>query len=101
MLGRIDEAIVARAYDEINEFEAQQRDYGTLIVKLYFQVRPEVQDERRKARASAPWSAIGRKDEAASVVQAERLKRYRAALDTVVDRLATLETERRDRGRTP
>ena len=28
----------ARSFDEINEFEAQQRDYGTLIVKLYFKV---------------------------------------------------------------
>ncbi len=46
MLGRIDEAAVARAFDEINEFEAQQRDYGTLIVKLYFDVSPDVQERR-------------------------------------------------------
>ena len=39
-----------RAFDEINEFEAQQRDYGTLIVKLYFDVSAEVQ-EQRLARA--------------------------------------------------
>ena len=50
MLGRIDEKAVARAFDEINEFEAQQRDYGTLIVKLYFEVSAEVQ-EQRLARA--------------------------------------------------
>src|SRR5206468_12934058 len=38
ILGRTEEAGVSRAFDEINEFEAQQRDYGTLIVKLYFDV---------------------------------------------------------------
>ena len=46
ILGRTDEAGVARAFDEINEFEAQQRDYGTLIVKLYFDVSAEVQEQR-------------------------------------------------------
>jgi len=44
-----------RAYDEINEFEAQQVDDGTTIVKLFFHVTAEVQDERLKARLSHPW----------------------------------------------
>ena len=39
-------------FDEINEFEAQQRDYGTLLVKLYFDVSADVQ-EQRLARACA------------------------------------------------
>ena len=51
ILGRTDEAAVARAFDEINEFEAQQRDYGTLIVKLYFDVSAEVQEQRLAASA--------------------------------------------------
>ena len=38
--------LFARAFDEINEFEAQQRDYGTLIVKLYFDVSADVQEQR-------------------------------------------------------
>ena len=58
MLGRIDEKALARAFDEINEFEAQQRDYGTLIVKLYFDVSAEVQ-ERRLARAGGQSVARG------------------------------------------
>ena len=44
-----------RAYDEINEFEAQQIDDGTNIVKLFFHVRADVQDERLKARLEHPW----------------------------------------------
>ncbi len=60
--GHIDEKALARAYDEINEFEAQQRDYGTLIVKLYFEVSAEVQEARLKERASDPWLKMIRSD---------------------------------------
>jgi polyphosphate kinase 2 (PPK2 family) len=44
-----------RGYDEINEFEAQQADDGTAIVKLFFHVTQDVQDERLKARLEHPW----------------------------------------------
>ena len=44
-----------RGYDEINEFEAQQADDGTTIVKLFFHVTQEVQDERLRARVEHPW----------------------------------------------
>jgi AMP-polyphosphate phosphotransferase len=44
-----------RGYDEINEFEAQQVDDGTNIVKLFLHVRADVQDERLKARLEHPW----------------------------------------------
>ena len=44
-----------RGYDEINEFEAQQADDGTSIVKLFFHVTQEVQDERLRARTEHPW----------------------------------------------
>lgn len=53
--GRTDADTVARVFDEINEFEAQQRDYGTLIVKLYFDVSAEVQQQRLAERALSPW----------------------------------------------
>src|SRR5438477_11658610 len=56
ILGRTDETAVARAFDEINEFEAQQRDYGTLIVKLYFDVSADVQERRLSDRARNPWA---------------------------------------------
>jgi polyphosphate kinase 2 (PPK2 family) len=44
-----------RGYDEINEFEAQQVDDGTAIVKLFFHVTQETQDERLKARLEHEW----------------------------------------------
>jgi polyphosphate kinase 2 (PPK2 family) len=63
ILGRTNEDVVARSFDEINEFEAQQRDYGTLIVKLYFQVSAEVQERRLAQRAASPWSRGMRREE--------------------------------------
>ena len=44
-----------RAFDEINEFESQQRDYGTAIVKLFFHVTESVQDRRIAERQDDPW----------------------------------------------
>ena len=55
VLGDLDDKRWARAIDEINEFEAQQRDYGTLLVKLYFHATDKVLDERIAARAADPW----------------------------------------------
>jgi polyphosphate kinase 2 (PPK2 family) len=85
VLGRTDDAALARAYDEINEFEAQQRDYGTLIVKLYFDVSPEVQAERLGQRASNPWHAVARGEEPLRVDTpgyAEALTALRSNTDT-------------------
>jgi AMP-polyphosphate phosphotransferase len=62
VLGRISEEAVPRAYDEINEFEAQQRDYGTLIVKLYFEVSAEIQQQRLDKRAANPWLQLRREE---------------------------------------
>ena len=77
VLGRTDEAALTRAFDEINEFEAQQRDYGTLIVKLYFDVAADVQDQRLRERASDPWLGVLRGDDVISV----RDPNYSRALD--------------------
>lgn len=44
-----------RAYDEINEFECQQKDAGTTIVKLFLHVTQETQDKRLQARLDHPW----------------------------------------------
>jgi polyphosphate kinase 2 (PPK2 family) len=56
--GRVDDASAARAFDEINEFEAQQRDAGTLIVKLFFTVDPAVQQERLDKRTNCAWRRV-------------------------------------------
>jgi AMP-polyphosphate phosphotransferase len=55
VLGRTPEETVPRVFDEINEFEAQQRDYGTLLVKLYFDVSSDVQEQRLARRRASPW----------------------------------------------
>ena len=44
-----------RGFDEINEFEAQQCDYGTLLIKLYFHATDRVLDERIAARSGDRW----------------------------------------------
>ncbi len=44
-----------RAYDEINEFEAQQKEDGTAIIKLFIHVTQETQDKRLKERLQHPW----------------------------------------------
>jgi len=55
VLGRTAEDSVSRVFDEINEFEVQQRDYGTLLVKLYFDVSADVQEQRLAQRRQNPW----------------------------------------------
>lgn len=53
--GFCSEAQWKRGYDEINEFEAQQKDSGTPIVKLFLHVTQEEQDERFRKRLAHPW----------------------------------------------
>lgn len=53
--GEFDERALSRACDEINEFEAQQRDHGTLIVKLFFHITVETHLERLRAAEADPW----------------------------------------------
>ena len=55
VLSRTAEETIPRVFDEINEFEAQQRDYGTLLVKLYFDVSADVQEQRLARRRQNPW----------------------------------------------
>jgi polyphosphate kinase 2 (PPK2 family) len=85
VLGRIDEKAVARAFDEINEFEAQQRDYGTLIVKLFFEVPAEVQEARLRERGANPWLGMAQREEPVMVrdpAYARALEELRANSDT-------------------
>jgi polyphosphate kinase 2 (PPK2 family) len=85
ILGRTDETAVARAFDEINEFEAQQRDYGTLIVKLYFDVSAEVQERRLSERAANSWARATSRQEPVLVrddAYARALHQLRAHSDT-------------------
>ncbi|MBB5687349.1 polyphosphate kinase 2 family protein [Sphingobium boeckii] len=44
-----------RGFDEINEFEAQQKDSGTVIAKLFLHITQEEQDKRLIDRLDHPW----------------------------------------------
>jgi polyphosphate kinase 2 (PPK2 family) len=55
VLGMVGDKEWKRGFDEINEFESQQRDYGTVLVKLYLHATDKVLDERLGARAADPW----------------------------------------------
>lgn len=80
VLGRTPEEALPRIFDEINEFEAQQRDYGTLILKLLFEVPAAVQEQRLAERAQCPWSARSpdhvRVDDAAYARALDDLRRH-------------------------
>jgi polyphosphate kinase 2 (PPK2 family) len=77
MLGRTPEESIPRVFDEINEFEAQQRDYGTFLVKLYFDVSADVQERRLAERQLNPWGGRGAQDDA---IRADN-PAYQLALD--------------------
>lgn len=53
--GKLDDKRWARACDEINEFEAQQRDHGTLVAKLFFHVSAERQAANLRERQDDLW----------------------------------------------
>lgn len=53
--GRLDDKRWVRACDEVNEFEAQQRDHGTLVAKLFFHVSAESQMATLRERQADPW----------------------------------------------
>ncbi|MDV3257036.1 MAG: polyphosphate kinase [Sphingomonas sp.] len=55
VLGRLDDKRWARVCDEINEFEAQQRDHGTMFVKLFFHVTAERQAANLQSWMEDPW----------------------------------------------
>ena len=46
-----------RAYSEINEFERQLLDYGTLIFKFWLHISPEEQLKRFQERESTPYKS--------------------------------------------
>lgn len=55
LAGNVSDKQWPRRCDEINEFEAQQQDHGTLLIKLFFHVTAPVQAERVAALSADPW----------------------------------------------
>lgn len=76
--GFCSEAEWKRAYDEINEFEAQQKDNGVTLVKLFMHVTQEEQDKRFKERLENPWKRwkTGAEDYRNRARRADYLKAY-------------------------
>lgn len=68
-----------RAYDEINEFEAQQADLGTTIVKIFLHVTQETQDDRLRKRLDTPYKRW--KVTAEDFRNRAKRDEYRAAMD--------------------
>ena len=55
VMGLVTEKEWKRGFDEINEFEAQQRDYGTALIKIHLHATEPVLDERIAARQADSW----------------------------------------------
>jgi AMP-polyphosphate phosphotransferase len=53
--GYASEAEWRRGYAEINDFEAQQIDSGTTLVKIFLHVTQKTQDKRLRDRLDHPW----------------------------------------------
>jgi polyphosphate kinase 2 (PPK2 family) len=81
------EADWRRAYDEINEFEAQQSFDGTTITKLFFHITQETQDERLRARLDHPWKRW--KVTAEDFRNRSRRSDYVAAVEEMLERTDT------------
>lgn len=88
--GFCSEAEWKRGYDEINEFEAQQKDNGVTLVKLFMHVTQEEQDERFKERIETPWKRwkTGKDDYRNRARRADYLKAYHAMFERTDTRWA-------------
>jgi polyphosphate kinase 2 (PPK2 family) len=85
--GHAPEAQWRRAFDEINEFEAQLTFDGALVVKLFFHVSQEVQAERLERRAANSWSRWKVTPEILAAL--DRRAGYREAVEDMLARTAT------------
>ena len=67
-----------RAYDEINEFEAQQKDNGVTLVKIFLHTTQKEQDKRFQERLDDPWKRwkTGKDDYRNRARRADYLKAY-------------------------
>ena len=85
--GELSEREWIRAMDEVNEFESQQHDHGTLILKLFLHVTGDTQLARLRSRQADPWtrSLVG-PDEFS------RAEKREASLPLVEDMFAQTDT---------
>jgi AMP-polyphosphate phosphotransferase len=76
--GYCSEADWKRGYDEINEFEAQLKDSGVTLIKLFMHVTQAEQDERFRDRLEDPWKRwkTGKDDYRNRARRADYMKAY-------------------------
>jgi polyphosphate kinase 2 (PPK2 family) len=88
--GFCSEADWKRAYDEINEFEAQQKDNGVTVVKVFLHITQEEQDKRFKSRLEDPWKRwkTGKDDYRNRAKRAEYMKAYETMFERTDTRWA-------------
>lgn len=72
--GEIDDKQWARAFDEINEFEAQQTDHGTILVKLFFHLSESAHARRLRDRSEDPWKRHFLSDDVPRVLAARNAR---------------------------
>ncbi|MDB5715750.1 MAG: polyphosphate kinase [Sphingomonadales bacterium] len=79
-----------RAYDEINEFEAQQKDNGVTLVKLFMHITQKEQDRRFKDRLDCYWKRwkTGKDDYRNRARRDDYLKAYHAMFERTDTRWA-------------
>ena len=79
-----------RAYDEINEFEAQQKDNGVTLIKLFMHITQKEQDRRFKDRLESPWKRwkTGKDDYRNRSRRADYIKAYHTMFERTDTRWA-------------
>ncbi len=76
-----------RAYDEINEFERQLADFGTVIVKFWLQIDAEEQLRRFQERKDTPYKQWKITDE--DWRNREKRPKYEPAVNEMLRRTST------------
>jgi polyphosphate kinase 2 (PPK2 family) len=76
-----------RAYLEINDFEEQLVDHGTVLVKFWLHVSPEEQLERFRSREATPWKMYKITDE--DWRNREQRSAYEEAVNEMLARTST------------
>jgi polyphosphate kinase 2 (PPK2 family) len=77
-----------RAYREINEFERQLVDFGTILAKFWIQISKEEQLERFEARSETPYKAWKLTDE--DWRNREKWDLYEEAISDMILKTSTL-----------
>ncbi len=76
-----------RAYREINEFEAQLKDHGIVVIKFWLHISRDEQLRRFKEREATPWKQHKITDE--DYRNRKKFNQYEAAAKEMVERTST------------